>query len=238
MQILRAYDAACDLPVLSKRPAGIYVIRSWNWRKQMASIIGTSGADTLRGGSDSDRVRGRRGDDDLFGGPGDDTVRGGRGDDTVHGGLGTDDLWGGRGCDIFSFGTVFGSRSGLAYSVDTGVGEGARDVILDFKQGADIIDLSLINFIGEQASLFEVVIPESDLEFEFIGSAAFTPGDGSGKPQVRFEIQCGVTVIQMDGIRAIFGGDPENPGFPPDGQVDAEIELQGEICLTKDDLIL
>jgi hypothetical protein len=65
-----------------------------------ATIVGTSGRDTLRGtgGRDviaglggNDVIRGRGGDDVLCGGPGRDTIRGGAGRDRVIGGPGRDD---------------------------------------------------------------------------------------------------------------------------------------------------
>ena len=111
------------------------------------------------------------------------------------------------------------------------MGEGARDVIGDFQQGKDVIDLGLVNSSGPQASLTEIVIPAIDLVFEFIGTDAFTGADG---PQLRYEIIDGRTIVQMDGLRG-----PSGPSaFPLDGIVDAEIELIGCIHLTAEDFIL
>ncbi|MBF9234190.1 M10 family metallopeptidase C-terminal domain-containing protein [Microvirga sp. BT350] len=88
-------------------------------------ITGSKGNDVLRGGDGDDLVLGGQGNDKLFGDAG---------DDTLDGGAGTDILVGGAGADVFRF-------SGKS---DSSPGKN-RDVILDFMQGADKIDLSGID---------------------------------------------------------------------------------------------
>jgi alpha-tubulin suppressor-like RCC1 family protein len=63
------------------------------------SLIGSRGADLLRGGAGNDEVRGGQGDDRIAGGTGDDTLGGGRGDDRLDGGAGDDRLGGSVGED-------------------------------------------------------------------------------------------------------------------------------------------
>lgn len=58
----------------------------------MATIDGTSGADTLNGTADADTIRGLEGDDTITGGAGGDTINGGLGADTIDGGDGDDEL--------------------------------------------------------------------------------------------------------------------------------------------------
>lgn len=78
---------------------------------------GTSGDDTLFGGTGADVLNGNSGNDTLIGGAGDDTLTGGAGNDT---------LYGGAGADRFIIGP----------------GDG-RDAILDFSRAeGDRIDLS------------------------------------------------------------------------------------------------
>jgi Ca2+-binding RTX toxin-like protein len=196
-------------------------------------ILGGNGADTLGGARDegADTLFGGNGDDHLRGGLGHDLLHGGRGDDRLHGSWDVDHLIGGKGADTFSFGTIVGSRGGSSYEIDTGVGEGARDVICDFQQGKDIIDLGWINWISAQASLTEIVFPEQDRTFEFIGTDPFS-GTGN-QPQLRFFQTESSTIIQMDGISYRAG-----PIYPIDGVVDAEIELSGLHELTAADFIL
>lgn len=97
-------------------------------------LIGGGGADLLNGGNGNDDLRGLGGNDTLngqggndllAGGIGADVLRGGFGNDTMNGGGGNDTMVGAAGADRFVFSGAFG-----------------RDVISDFRTGADIIDLS------------------------------------------------------------------------------------------------
>ncbi len=74
----------------------------------MATITGTSGADTLNGTSSTDTISGLAGDDLIYGNAdndliyGDednDTIYGNDGDDEIYGGTGYDHIWGGNGHD-------------------------------------------------------------------------------------------------------------------------------------------
>ena len=71
----------------------------------------------------------------LTGGPGNDTLNGGSGNDILDGGTGTDVLVGGLGSDTFVFNFISDSTT-----VTT-----TRDVITDFIQGQDRIDLGAID---------------------------------------------------------------------------------------------
>ncbi|WP_024816431.1 hypothetical protein [Methylopila sp. 73B] len=71
--------------------------------------------DVLFGGSGSDKLYGFSGNDDLNGGAGDDTLVGGAGNDVIRGGAGN---------DVFRFDSLSGT-----------------DLIVDFKRGADVIEL-------------------------------------------------------------------------------------------------
>jgi Ca2+-binding RTX toxin-like protein len=101
-------------------------------------VIGTPGADTLRGtGSGdvicglggNDTLLGRGGRDLLLGGRGHDTARGGRGADTVRGGRTGDSLFGNRGNDV-----VLGGRGNDAINggrgIDTCRGGPGTDVVV------------------------------------------------------------------------------------------------------------
>ena len=86
---------------------------------------GGEGDDELHGGAGNDSLMGRGGDDRLVGGRGDDSLYGGAGDDTIIGGKGDDTLTGNAGADSFVFKP----------------GQG-NDLINDFSNGEDLIDLS------------------------------------------------------------------------------------------------
>ena len=94
-----------------------------------------AGDDTLVGGSGDDDLQGGAGDDVHIGGDGNDMVKAHDGNDTIIGGNGSDYLTGGEGSDVFTF-------EALTDSTDsTGV-----DLIRDFSQGEDLIDLSALGY--------------------------------------------------------------------------------------------
>ena len=80
--------AAADLPHITPQKASAD-----------CTILGTPGADVLRGTKKDDFICGLGGDDRIEGRGGDDVLRGGQGDDTIEGGPGDDLLSGGRGDD-------------------------------------------------------------------------------------------------------------------------------------------
>ena len=86
-------------------------------------LTGSAHGDTLIGDAGANRLTGLDGDDTLAGGDGADTLTGGDGADTLTGGDGADTLTGGAGADVF----VFAGFDG--------------DVITDFRDGVDRIDL-------------------------------------------------------------------------------------------------
>ena len=151
------------------------------------------------------------------------------GPDRLQEGLGHGDAFlGGGGADSFAFGVgiahnfPFGEYFGS--TLGTGVGPGDRDVILDFQQGEDVIDLSTALQFSRRAS-------QVDSEFQFIGTAPFsgTP-ELNARAEVRYEVSGETTIIQMDASGlSVFRGD---------GTVDAEIELAGVFSLTGRDFIL
>lgn len=127
----------------------------------------------------SDVLNGNSGSNVLDGGHGADVINGGGGSDWITGGTGRDVLTGGTQDDVFVFnGRVFidwnispgGSASpSLGQSFDTAASLTSADVITDFQQGLDRIDLRGIDAIlgssGDQA-------------FNFIGTSQFTGNAG------------------------------------------------------------
>jgi len=88
-------------------------------------LNGGLGNDDMRGNDGNDTLNGQGGNDQLQGAGGADVLRGAAGNDVLNGGFGNDTMSGGAGVDRFVFSGAFG-----------------RDVISDFRTGADIIDLS------------------------------------------------------------------------------------------------
>lgn len=97
-------------------------------------IQGTSGNDTLVGGTDSDLIEGLGGDDLLVGDIGNDTLSGAAGNDT---------LLGGQGADVYRF----GPGGGRDVIEDTG-GDWARN-ILEFDAGVLPSDVSCRKVNGD-----------------------------------------------------------------------------------------
>ncbi len=95
------------------------------------TVLGGAGQDRLEGRTGKDSLSGEAGDDHLDGGGGQDTLDGGHGRDTLVGGAGDDVLSGGAAADVFVFGPDDGS-----------------DLILDFQDGRDRIDLSALGLSG------------------------------------------------------------------------------------------
>ncbi len=188
-------------------------------RDSVDVLDGGNGNDLLFGSFGDDSLYGGNGNDWLFGGDrayptGDDYLDGGRGDDLLAGTSGTDTLRGGPGADIFQFG-VAGDIIAVA---DTGSGAGNRDVVLDFEQGQDRIDLS--NYQNFPANRDELDDPV------FLGTDPFGDSDGL---QVRYDVEGDHTVVQ-------FLAPKYYESFPP--PLTGEIELAGAYHLSAGDFIL
>ena len=96
---------------------------------------------------------GTSGDDNLSGTAADDVINGAQGNDTLAGGAGDDLLTGASGNDSFIFSAGF-----------------ARDIISDFDQGSDVIDLTTFGF----ADISEATAGGSDVQ----GNATLDFGGG------------------------------------------------------------
>jgi Ca2+-binding RTX toxin-like protein len=204
------------------------------------SVTAGFGADTVLGGAGNDTINGygfsittpegdagliqADGPDVLFGGAGHDLLRGGGGNDMLDGGFGRDTLIGGAGVDTLIGGPgddvfVFGFPAGT-FTPDTGVGPGNRDLILDFQERQDHLDLSAYGnpFPGSGGNPAPV----------FLGTDPFVE---TAALQVRYQVEDGHTLVQFV---APLGDVP--PGVPsgPTG----EIELTGVHYLHASDFIL
>ena len=141
----------------------------------------------------------------------------------LFGGVGVDTLIGGAEPDVFVFGR--GLEPGTSgFALDTGVGRGNRDLVLDFHDGQDRLDLSgYRNFFASPGTPSEPV---------FLGADPF---EASFAPQVRYQIEAGRTVVQ---VTAPLGSPPSGAEPTVPGEPAAEIELAGEHHLEARDFIL
>ncbi|SCZ05370.1 peroxidase family protein [Microvirga guangxiensis] len=169
------------------------------------NLFGLDGDDTLNGNGGNDTMDGGNGNDDLAGGSGNDAMSGGDGNDTLEGGTGVDRMTGGSGADTFVFN-------------DDETGTNAnRDVITDFVQGVDKIDIRTIDANRSLLSLL------SDQDFNFIGSNNFS---GNGAGQLRYSQVGGQTIIEGRSLN-LFGN----------GTVAFQIALDGLVNLTAADFL-
>ncbi len=170
--------------------------------------------EAFEGGDYADNLRGDAGVNTLSGGGVSDRLYGRAGDDVLDGGAGADAIYGNRGADRMSGGDS-NRRDRFIYfnANETGVGEGSRDVIIDFHHGEDRIEISRID--ADITRGFKQ-------NFEFIGQTGFSGSAG----ELRFQQVSGEnhTLVQAD--------------LDGDGAADFEIELTGLITLDAGDFLL
>jgi len=149
--------------------------------------------------------------DVLVGNDGANALKGEDGNDLILGNLGSDTLTGGRGNDIFQYWN----------SSDSPIGR--PDLITDFSPKRDKIDLAQIDADGRwfsnEAFIFKGRVSRSS---DLIGG------------QVGYVISKGMTSIYANiNLSRINGGDPRY-----DTSCEIQINLKGELRLTKDSFIL
>ncbi|MBK4214355.1 M10 family metallopeptidase C-terminal domain-containing protein [Paracoccus caeni] len=175
---------------------------------QANRLSGGEGNDALFGRNGNDLLRGDAGNDRLEGGAGRDTLEGGAGNDTLAGGQGVDVLRGDAGADLF----LFRSLS------DASVSEFQPDLIRDFTQGEDRIDLRQIDASS---------ILSGNNAFEFTNSGKLGTTNAGVVTYVQFDrpgTANDVTVIVID--------------TDADAAAEAKIRLSGLYDLTADDFFL
>jgi Ca2+-binding RTX toxin-like protein len=113
-----------ELSDLSVSATDVYgAILSGNAKSALDLLLAEGGATT--GTKFAEKIFGGEGADKIFSLGGNDIVDGGAGDDFIDGGKGRDKLTGGEGADVFMFRKSSGS-----------------DVVVDFGNGDDVLDLS------------------------------------------------------------------------------------------------
>lgn len=175
------------------------------------NIVGGSGADHLIGGAGRDALLGGTENDSLDGGIENDQLRGGDGEDTLYGGVGRDILIGG---DFVAGGFPGdGATDTFVYTdvTESQVGAGGRDIIRDFEDGLDIMDLSAIDAITGTPG---------DDAFTFIGSSGFSGTAG----ELRAVTTAAATIVQAD--------------VDGDGNSDFDVFLNGVLVMDTSDFVL
>jgi serralysin len=184
-------------------------------------LTGNELANQLFGGAGNDLLDGGAGADSLDGGAGNDTLRGGDGADRLEGGAGNDTLVGGDGIDRMTGGT--GDDTFVAelnsVTVATKRGNLSIDMILDFGNGNDVIDLSGIDantgVEGTQA-------------FTFVGKADPKTGEIGFKTFGNINAAESVLGYDLDGVDGPGAGGPVTILF---GNNDADKDADFAIVL-------
>jgi Ca2+-binding RTX toxin-like protein len=155
----------------------------------------------VQGGAGADNLSGSNGSEMMIGLGGDDTMTGLGGSDTLQGGAGRDVMTGGADADVFDFNAIS----------ETSANHVLRDVITDFQQGSDLIDLVDIDANTTVAG---------DQGFTFLGTAAHS---GAGAT---------LRYVQAGGNTIVFGDVDANGGG------DFAIQINGLVTLDASDFIL
>jgi D-alanyl-D-alanine carboxypeptidase len=169
-------------------------------------LIGLGGDDVLKAGRGDDKLLGGTGHDALWGRAGDDVLSGDQGNDALYGGTGNDRLTGGAGRDVLH-GGAGADQFIFTTTEDSGTGR-QRDIIQDFRDGQDKIDLTALFDGGESSAL------------TWRGRQAFTGTEG--EIRVQYGRHASTVMLDIDG----------------DGRADMEIVVQGNHQLTASDFLL
>ena len=164
-------------------------------------LNGNGGSDVVAAGVGNDWLLGGDGRDFLYGGAGADELWGEGGNDVLVGGTGGDLLVGGLGRDVFDFNSILDSR------------RAGRDLISDFVQGEDIVDLRTIDANEDR---------RGNQKFKFLGES----GPTKKGHQVYY-------TYDADNDLTIVRGDVDGNRKP-----DFQILLSGQHVLTAGDFVL
>jgi hypothetical protein len=183
------YNALDGNDVVYLPNAGVFNTDAWDFGK---TFDAGAGNDKVYGGTGSDIISGAAGDDWLNGGAGNDRLIGGAGNDTLIGGSGADQLTGSSGIDVFKFSSA----------ADIGKLAGARDVITDFQQGTDKIDLHDVfgGVAGHLTSGSTFNGTTNDVITYSSGGATYVSGDLNGDKVADF-------TLELSGMYKIAAGD-------------------------------
>lgn len=167
-------------------------------------IFAGDGGDFIGGGAGNDTVRGAAGNDTIYGGLGNDDLAGGAGHDLIFGSVGANTIWGGLGNDTIHAGTGRDVMTGgpgadtfvFASAAHIGIGAG-RDVIADFTNGEDRINLTALNTQFTGTSGFS---GGGQASFYYFAPTGLLIGDQDGNGVADW-------VLQLTGAPGIVAGD-------------------------------
>jgi len=139
-----------DLNLSSGKPQSVFGSRAKTLALNglFANVVGTPGADTIKGNRLANRIWGGAGNDTIYGGSGDDWLYGGDGNDKVYGDAGNDVLLGGSGNDQLR--GVSGRDLLIAgLGVDSLYGSSGDTILIGGETTYDNNDLALAEIMKE-----------------------------------------------------------------------------------------
>lgn len=188
----------------------------------MATIVGTTGPDTISGTALNDAINGGAGNDTLYGLEGNDTLTGDAGNDTLYGGLGNDGFFGGGGDDTI-YGevgddTMYGDAGNDYLSGGDGndklyggtgndtLAGGSGTNILDGGSGTDtfIIELPTGNVSDAVRADLLMLKNFMDGQLASAGSVAALSTQTTGPSLVLSAL--GITLSNFEGAKVLVGG--------------------------------
>ena len=209
-------------------------------------INGTTGNDTITGGSANQTINGGNGNDTIYGGGGNDNINGGNdndilygqgGTDTVDGNNGLDALYGGSGNDTLTGGndadTLYGGSGADTingsggndlifggYGADTLTGGGGADTfgfLSNLDTGDRITDFSHIE--GDKLDISALGVASGG----FLGAISQAGAVGAHQAGYMYDSGSNMTIVYVD-TDGVFGAD-------------LEIKLDGNIALVSGDFV-
>ncbi|MDB2414552.1 Ig-like domain-containing protein [Rickettsiales bacterium] len=136
------------------------------------SLIGSNHADNIIGNDNGNYLQGNAGDDVINGNGGNDYMVGDAGNDQLFGGSGNDALVGGAGADVITTGIGEDSIDYSAFSDSTAA---QHDIITDFEQGHDILNLRNLGITFDDLAITNdgintrIAANDHDFEVELLG---------------------------------------------------------------------
>ncbi len=160
------------------------------------SLKGNDGADTIFGLSGRDVIEGRKGNDILHGGDKNDNILGGADNDKLFGDAGFDKLFGGLGNDELT-----GGADADYFVFNSSLGAFGADVIFDFENGIDKIDVRDVFAIANPANIADTF---SDLTVSVSAGFGVKVKFEAGQVIYLDDAATGITVADIDASDFIF----------------------------------
>ncbi len=189
-------DAAGDTYIRLERVTGSQFDDIITGNEFGNSLKGNNGADTIFGLDGRDVIEGKAGDDILHGGDKNDNILGGADNDQLYGDAGFDKLFGGLGNDELT-----GGSEADYFVFDSSAGAFGSDVIFDFENGVDRLDVREVFSIANPANTADTF---SDFTVSVSGAYGVKVKFEGGQVIYLDDTATGITVADIDASDFIF----------------------------------